>query len=80
MVDRELEIFLDESGAEREKILGIGISFPGIINLDKKRITYSHVLGIQKIPFDAVDSYFSYPCYFMNDANAGGLRRSNRFR
>ena len=71
MVDRELEIFLDESGAEREKILGIGISFPGIINLDKKRITYSHVLGIQKIPFDAVDSYFSYPCYFMNDANAG---------
>ncbi len=66
-----LEAFLDESGAEREKILGVGISFPGIIDLDGERISYSHVLGVENVPFESVSCFFRYPCFFMNDANAG---------
>lgn len=66
-----LEQFLDESGALREKLLGIGISFPGIVNLDEKKIDYSHILGVKDVPFDYVGHFFSYPCYFLNDANAG---------
>ncbi len=38
-VNERLEVFLDESGADRDKILGVGISFPGIIDLDKGLIT-----------------------------------------
>lgn len=70
-VNERLEFFLDESGADREKILGVGISFPGIIDLDKKVITYSHILGVEAIPFASVSRFFSYPCFFFNDANAG---------
>lgn len=70
-VNKKLELFLEESGADRAKILGIGISFPGIINLDKGQITYSHILGVEAIPFDKVSAFFSYPCFFLNDANAG---------
>ena len=62
---------MDESGADKEKVLGVGISFPGIIDLDKELITYSHVLGVEAIPIDVVRSFFSYPCFFLNDANAG---------
>ena len=70
-VSERLEHFLDESGADRDKILGVGISFPGIIDLDKEQITYSHILGVEAVPFDAVSAFFSYPCFFLNDANAG---------
>ncbi|MDO4340251.1 MAG: ROK family transcriptional regulator [Eubacteriales bacterium] len=70
-VNKKLEDFLDECGADREKLLGIGISFPGIVNLREERITYSHVLGVKKLPFVSVSRFFSYPCYFINDANAG---------
>lgn len=70
-VNEKLEAFLEECGAERERILGIGISFPGIVNIQREAITYSHVLEIESIPFAAVSRFFSFPCYFINDANAG---------
>ena len=70
-VSERLEIFLKESGADKDKILGVGISFPGIIDLDKEMITYSHILGVEAVPLAAVSAFFSYPCFFINDANAG---------
>lgn len=83
-VNDELESFLEESNADRKRILGIGISFPGIIDLDRKLITYSHILGVKMISFDSVSSFFDYPCCFLNDANAGayaeGIRSHERER
>ena len=70
-VSERLEHFLDESGIERDSVLGVGISFPGIIDLDKGQITYSHILGVEAVPLDSVSAFFSYPCFYLNDANAG---------
>lgn len=70
-VNQKLEQFLEESGAGRDKLLGIGISFPGIVDLERNMVSYSHILGIQAVTFDSVSRFFSYPCYFLNDANAG---------
>ena len=70
-VNERLEHFLDESGADRNKIIGVGISFPGIIDMDKGQMTYSHILGVEAVPLNAVSAFFSYPCFFINDANAG---------
>ena len=49
--------FLDESGADRSRILGVGISFPGIIDLDIGQITYSHILGVEAVPFHTVSAF-----------------------
>lgn len=70
-VSEKLEEFIEDSPAEREKILGLGISFPGIVDPQKKEITNSHALGVKALPFTEVDDCFHYPCYFLNDANAG---------
>ncbi|AVP65225.1 sugar kinase [Clostridium botulinum] len=70
-INKRLESFLDESVKEREKILGIGISFPGIVNLEKEVVSYSHMLGLKALPLATVSPFFSYDCYFLNDANAG---------
>lgn len=77
-VNKKLENFLDECGVQRERILGIGISFPGIINLNDERVTYSHILGVKALPFASVSRFFSYPCYFLNDANAGAYAEGIR--
>ena len=56
-VSKRLELFLDESGADRSRILGVGISFPGIIDLDIGQITYSHILGVEAVPFHTVSAF-----------------------
>lgn len=70
-VNEILERFVDEAGVDRERILGIGISFPGIMDLEQERILYSHILGVENQPFDSVSRFFAFPCRFLNDANAG---------
>lgn len=77
-VNRKLEEFLEGVGVDKDRILGIGISFPGIVDLQKEEITYSHILGVEAIPFSAVSCYFSYSCYFLNDANAGAYAEGIR--
>ena len=70
-INKKLERFLEASGTDRESIIGIGISFPGIIDLEKRMIAGSHILGVKSLSFDEVSRFFSFPCYFLNDANAG---------
>lgn len=83
-VNEELEHFLEERGAGRDKILGIGISFPGIIDLERGMIADSHILEVESVPFDSISRFFSYPCHFLNDANAGayaeGIQSEDRNR
>lgn len=66
-----LEQFLEKWNVDREKVLGIGISLPGIVDLKREEISYSHVLKVEAVPFSYISSFFSYPCSFLNDANAG---------
>ncbi len=83
-VSGELEQFLDEDGTDRERILGMGISFPGIIDLKREMIADSHILGVKFLPFEAVTRFFAWPCLFLNDANAGayaeGIHSGDRER
>ena len=66
-----LEAFLEKNQVRRERILGIGISIPGIVDLDKKKITFSHVLNIESIPFASISRFFDFPCFFLKESNAG---------
>ncbi|MCI9134877.1 MAG: ROK family transcriptional regulator [Lachnospiraceae bacterium] len=73
----ELEEMVREFGethiCTRESLLGIGISFPGIINPDKNVLMVSHELQLKK-PFRLKDEHLLYsekkPVYFFNDATA----------
>lgn len=77
-VNDRLEEFLDGASADREKLLGLGISFPGIVDLEQEMIVHSHILGVDSVPFASVSRFFAYPCYFLNDANAGAYAEGIR--
>ena len=70
-LNQRLERFLEGSIPDKQRILGIGISFPGIVDLQKQEITYSHALGVKELSFQKVSGFFSHSCTFFNDANAG---------
>lgn len=65
-----LKKFLDESGIEREKILGVGISIPGIVDEKKQWISKSHVLGLKEFDLGRIAAYLPYKTCFRNDANS----------
>ena len=64
-----LERFLSDV-EKRERILGIGISIPGIVNSKERILTKSHALQLENYSLSFLDQIFSLPVYFENDANA----------
>lgn len=57
-----------------DKIKGIGISMPGLIDAKEGIILFGHVVNEKNIPLRAMlRKYFTYPIYVDNDANVGVL-------
>lgn len=56
-----------------EKILGAGISLPGIVDSEAGLLRHSHVLNLRDVPLSTWSRRIPYPCSFLNDANAAGL-------
>jgi predicted NBD/HSP70 family sugar kinase len=73
-----LEAFRNEAAIPDEKLLGLGISLPGIIDTKKKRLTYSHILEIFDIPFEEWSGHLTIPTAFINDAKAAALAELHR--
>ena len=58
----------------RSAIIGIGITFSGIVDRKQRIIRYSEDLGIQNLAFcDALERQLGMPVRIANDANAGAL-------
>lgn len=71
---RELdELVQSMVGDDEEKILGVGISLPGIVDNKAQCLRYSHILGLRDVFTGAFSRGLPYSCSFINDANAAGL-------
>lgn len=60
-------------GIDKNKILGAGVSIPGIIDKSGTDIANSYVLGFDKVPYTDFTKYIPFECIFINDANAAGF-------
>ena len=56
-----------------DKILGMTISFPGIIKDEGKSLHYAPLLGNPKRLYEALAPYIPYPYRFLNAASAGAV-------
>lgn len=64
--------FLKEYGAG-EKLLGIGVAIPGIIDQKERIVIKSHALNIENYSLRFLEQALEAPVYFENDANAAML-------
>ena len=72
LLAEELEIFLDEYGLNRNKLLGVGITLPGVIDAEKDEIVFAPTLRLKDISLRSITRCLKYPTYVSNDAKSGG--------
>ncbi len=72
----KIEQMLDEREIPREKVLGVGVSMPAIINEDKKTVFYLTVIHVKDGVYERIAKHIPYPCLLFNDANSAGLAES----
>ena len=65
-----LEKFLSENKSDRTKILGVGVSFPGIIDKQNETLVRSHVLKQDHLSLRSLSQLIPYPTAYENDANS----------
>lgn len=68
----ELELFLNEFGLNRTKLLGVGIAIPAVINVELQEISLAPTLHLKNISLSAITRHLKYPFYVSNDATGGG--------
>lgn len=69
IVDRLIE----QSEVDANKILGMGISVPGILSNDQQILLHSHVLQLKNIRCADLVKFCPFPSVLYNDANAAGI-------
>lgn len=65
-----LQVFLEQTGVDQEKILGVGIALPGQVDPKEKLLIRSHVLEAENMSFKRFESMVGYSCGI--DSDAGG--------
>lgn len=73
---RELDAFINEQNIEEEKMLGVGVAFPGIIDREEKTLIKSHALKVEGVSLKLFESMSQYKLHFENDANAAMIAES----
>lgn len=68
-----LSSFIEESGVNSDKILGVGIALPAIISEDRQSVSYATVIDFTGGNVKSFAEFIPYPCVFTNDANAAGF-------
>lgn len=72
-IGQHVERFLNESGADREKLLGVGIALPAILSHGNETVQYASVIDFQGGSVRSFEEFIPYPCVLINDANAAGM-------
>ncbi len=65
--------FARENHLAQHKILGVGITFPGIVKEESDTLEYAHRLQLREKKLSDIRKHFSHKVHFMNDANASGF-------
>lgn len=67
-----VEEFLQEFGLNRDKLLGVGIALPGVLNADRTWLLNAPTLGLRDVDLRPLTEALPYPTLLSNDAAGGG--------
>lgn len=70
---KELNEFLNSAKINREKVLGVGIAVPALLDVKKETILISPTLKLQNFPCKVLTEKIPFKCFIENDATAGGF-------
>lgn len=65
-----LALFLEKNQVKNERVLGVGIAVPGIVDSNQMKISFSHALELRDVAMERYLSCFPFACNLINDAKA----------
>ena len=72
-VASQLETFIDENNIVRERLLGVGITFAGVVLPDNNTVYFAPTLDLRNLSLQSLVKAIPYPVYTENDASSGGF-------
>ena len=72
--------FILAAGIDERKVIGAGLSFPGIIDHDSRMILHSHVFSLRNVSLDRFYKCIAFPLIIENDANCACFSEQIRDR
>ncbi|MDO4620408.1 MAG: ROK family transcriptional regulator [Lachnospiraceae bacterium] len=63
---------LKKNGIDAQNVLGIGVTFPAVLDPKKDEIVLSPTLGMKDIALKAIREEIPFPVFFDNDSTSGG--------
>lgn len=72
-IRENIEKIVRDSGVDKDKVLGVGISLPGTINEKQLKLEVAANFHLKNLEFKELQEYFDLPVYLENEANAGAL-------
>lgn len=72
-IAQELCRYIKMINIDPDKILGVGVALPGILDKENKVLLHSHALDVHDFGLHIIESALPYPAYFENDANAAAV-------
>ncbi len=70
--------FITKEQVDGRKIIGVGISFPGIIDQENHMLLHSHVFDLKNVSLDRFYRCIPYPLLISNDANCACRAEGSR--
>ena len=72
-VAEEMRKYINAVSVDPEKILGVSVALPGILDRTNQVLLQSHALHVQNFGLKIIESALPYPAFFSNDANAAAV-------
>lgn len=72
-IAKELEKYIDGTGISRDRLLGVGITIPGVINPEETMLLFAPTLGLRDKDLRPLREAIPYPTHVENDATSGGF-------
>lgn len=75
-----IDKFIFDNNIEEDKILGVGISIPGIIDEKNLLLVRSHILEVKNISLKNFEKFINYNICFDNDANSAAYAEISSYK
>lgn len=73
LLSRKIEAFISNNVADPQKILGVGVSLPAVLDNSNRMIRKSHALELDNYSLEDLEAALPFPVIFENDANAAAF-------
>lgn len=72
-IDFSVKKMLNKNLIDIKKMLGIGVSLPGTVNIKKKTLEVAPNLGLKNLSFEEIENSLSVPLFLENEAKAAAF-------